>query len=384
MFRDASGKQVCRSTGIEAHPKATTPKERARLAREARQNAEAVANEFERAARGELRGEAQIRKTILELAARAGNEVRRESAKDFFAAWLESSEKAAKSKTTLARYKQLSRDFMAHLGDRAGAPIETITSEEVEAFLDSLTAKGLATKTVANTLKILRIPFARAVRLGRMPTNPAAVAEAPAVVSVERKAFAPEELKLLLLATAEAPNGPEWRTAVMLGYYCGMRLGDATGLAWDCVDFQKGSITFLPEKTRKSAKKVEIPLHPSLAEYLENLPLPSGNPKALLTPTLATENRKRGWLSKQFGQLLRAAGIENTKERTTEEGGAGRTVSTKSFHALRHSLATHLANAGVSAEIRMKFTGHSSLAVHAGYSHLELSTLKEALEKLPK
>jgi len=55
----------------------------------------------------------------------------------------------------------------------------------------------------------------------------------------------------------------------------------------------------------------------------------------------------------------------------------------RALRALRHSFTSGLANAGVSAELRMKLTGHSSEAVHRGYTHHELDVLKSAVSKLP-
>ncbi len=50
---------------------------------------------------------------------------------------------------------------------------------------------------------------------------------------------------------------------------------------------------------------------------------------------------------------------------------------------LCHSFTSALANAGVGPELRMKLTGHKSEAVHAGYTHHELETLRTAVGKLP-
>jgi integrase len=50
---------------------------------------------------------------------------------------------------------------------------------------------------------------------------------------------------------------------------------------------------------------------------------------------------------------------------------------------LRHSFTSALANQNVSAELRMKLTGHSSDAVHRGYTHHEIETLRQAVLKLP-
>ena len=62
----------------------------------------------------------------------------------------------------------------------------------------------------------------------------------------------------------------------------------------------------------------------------------------------------------------------------------GRGVSSLSFHSLRHSFTSALANAGIPEEVRMKLTGHSKRDVHAGYSHHEMELLRSAIAALPK
>ena len=39
------------------------------------------------------------------------------------------------------------------------------------------------------------------------------------------------------------PEGHPSHLALMLGYYCGLRLGEVYGLTWDCVDFENKTIT---------------------------------------------------------------------------------------------------------------------------------------------
>ena len=62
---------------------------------------------------------------------------------------------------------------------------------------------------------------------------------------------------------------------------------------------------------------------------------------------------------------------------------SGRIFSRKSFHALRHSFVSVMANAGIPDEVRQKLTGHASPAVHKRYTHLELQPLKTAIAALP-
>ena len=63
--------------------------------------------------------------------------------------------------------------------------------------------------------------------------------------------------------------------------------------------------------------------------------------------------------------------------------GKGRTTSSLSFHSLRHSFVSALANAGVARELRQKLSGHSDERSHARHTHHELETLRAAVAKLP-
>lgn len=64
--------------------------------------------------------------------------------------------------------------------------------------------------------------------------------------------------------------------------------------------------------------------------------------------------------------------------------GKGIQMFTKrSFHALRHSFNSALANAGVPEEVRMKLTGHATPVMNSKYTHLQEKTLKDAVTKMP-
>jgi site-specific recombinase XerD len=64
-------------------------------------------------------------------------------------------------------------------------------------------------------------------------------------------------------------------------------------------------------------------------------------------------------------------------------GTKGRTVNSLSFHSLRHSFNSAMANAGVSQELRMKLTGHADTATNTGYTHHQLEPLRKAVESIP-
>ena len=87
-------------------------------------------------------------------------------------------------------------------------------------------------------------------------------------------------------------------------------------------------------------------------------------------PELQDKRASSSYLVWQDGQarVLVDAGIDegNIRERN---GAAGRSVSALSFHSLRHSFNSALANAGVSQELRQKLTGHASADMNTIYTH---------------
>ena len=377
-FLDRDGKLRNRSTKISDTGNA---KERSDAKRRAQQTAEI----FERASRGELQRESDIKDTLNELLILGGaTPVKSLTASEFFAAWIEKAEKSGKPDATLTRYRQVVRDFVTSLGDRSESPCEQIGTEDTQAYLDGLAEKGLALKTITNSLKILRIPFAEYCRLGKLTFNPAAAATPSETArgSLDKEPFEPSQIADMLRTCDLAEHGHEWKTAIHFAYYCAMRLGDATAMTWGAIDFEKKTLTFTPAKTRrKSPKPITLPLHPTMMDHLLGLSLPEDT-AALITPEL---NRLgTNWSSRIFtAKILPLAGIDPKRTDGGTAESKGRKVSQLSFHSFRHSLASHLAAAGVSPELRMKITGHSDSKVHGNYSHVNVETLRESLDKLP-
>jgi integrase len=77
---------------------------------------------------------------------------------------------------------------------------------------------------------------------------------------------------------------------------------------------------------------------------------------------------------------MEKAGIEG---KITQHAEGGRALSNLSFHSLRHSFNSAMANAGVSQEVRQKLTGHSSAEMNAQYTHHELEPLRAAVALIP-
>ncbi len=357
-FRDSNGRLILCSTKCTDRSKALV-----------------TAFEYERAANLARAGnlvEAQARKVVADIMERAGSEetLRSPSVADYLNQWL-ASKQTRKAFNTGDRYRIAVEKFLTVMGDRQKKPLTALTSRDVERYLDARTKEKLAPRTVVLCVKIIRTALNAARRQGLIPTNPAEAVELPRIKGVERGTFTPEEVKMLV----DTADG-EWKTLVMLAYYTGARLSDCCHMTWADADMSAETLTYTQAKT---GDKVTVPLHSELLAHLNTL-AGTDKPEVFIMPHMAgLKPGGRHGLSESFKRIMRKAGLDLQ----TVKGAGIRQQSKRTFHALRHSFTSALANQGVSSELRMKLTGHKTESVHRGYTHHEIEKLREAVEKIP-
>lgn len=374
-WRDVTGKLYQRSTRIPVRPSpepGEPPAESRRRGTENKRLAQRLADEWEAAARGN-RTERQLMKTFKEVTATL-NQAALDfpKAEPFLNGWL-AGVADLKSPKTFERYSGAVKPFLASLtkAGRAGILLSDVRPEDLETFLRERIKSGKATSTARADLKILNIPFGDALRKGKITTNPVAAVKLPTAGGESRIPFTFAEIEALLKEAS-----PEWKTAILLGAFAGMRLGDACGLGWQNVDLLAKTITFRPSKTRKTKADLVLPLHPRLEKHLLAMPSPD-DANALFCPRLSRcKPSGRSGLSREFLAIMRKAGIEQNQIAAI---GRGKVFNRKSFHSLRHTYVTELERAGVAPDIRMKLAGHADARSHATYSHTELETLRNAV-----
>jgi integrase len=279
----------------------------------------------------------------------------------------------------LAKYRSTVSAFVEFLGERrSSASVASITAGEIERFSRALLHSGKTASTVNGSIGILRALFNSARKQGVIQINPAEALDPIRSVKENRDVFTDQQVKDMF-AIADL----EWKGAILFGFHAGVRLRDATELNWSNVDLEKRQLTFMPRKTssRNGAATV-LQLHRDIVTYLaEEAATDNDDPNAPLFPSLSglATGGTHG-LSAQFAKLMDKARIDVPLG--IEKKDKGRQFRRLSFHALRHSFVTRLANAQVSRDVRMKFVGHSSDRVHDTYTHLDASLQAAAMEKL--
>jgi integrase len=369
-YRDASGRRLKKSTK-------ETDRRKARIIGEGFEDAEDLAK------RGNATEE-QIRKVMNDTLARVtGKRVYDPTVREWLDEWL-ANEKGAVSDATLTRYRQVVADFLDGLGPIANQRVEAVTSEHVLKHRQQLESEGRAPATVNFTVKrVLKRVFKVAMDDGVIARNPCATVR---LIQDRDKAakhvFLPQQVSKLV-ETAEG----DWKGLIITAYYTGGRLSDLARLTWSNVDLSQDNkvIRFMQKKTKgKTPKsKVEIPIHEALQECLFSGTI-SDTPNAPVFPELYNKpGSGKSGLSMAFKRLMAKAGIDDGKIRE-RNGAAGRSVSALSFHSLRHSFNSALANAGVSQELRQKLTGHASADMNTVYTHHDLETIRTAVQTLPR
>ncbi|HEY3860863.1 MAG TPA: tyrosine-type recombinase/integrase [Verrucomicrobiae bacterium] len=313
----------------------------------------------------------QLRKVLNDVSERVnGDTLLAPSVEDYLADWLKGIA-ARNSPATLERYGNTVKLFVKTLNGKAKKPVTAVTPKDVEDFLTSRLEGGVAPKTAIVDLKTLNTAFRRAEAFGTILKNPVSAIRPPKAESSERDVFTHEEVQKLL----DAAPTLEWQTLIILGYFVGARLGDCVTMKWENVLPEQGVIVYHQQKT---GKRVTVPMHFHVIEHFNYLSTfgTSGH----LCPKLAAKGSggKHG-LSEGFKRIVIKAGIDPM----VVQGKGTRNFTRRTFHSLRHTFNSTLANAGVPQEVRKELTGHSSDAMNQRYTHLKVESLKKAMKAMP-
>lgn len=165
------------------------------------------------------------------------------------------------------------------------------------------------------------------------------------------KAFSAEEVERVQAAARKV--GKEWPGVIAMALNTGLRYGDIAMMTWQQVDGDVIRVT--PRKTARHGIQTAFPVGEDLAALLDDLPRRGD----FVFPLHADMYQRHGgsWREKlPFKEVLIEAGL-------ADQG--------YTFHSLRHTVATRLAEAGVGIETRKRILGHTEDATAARYDHDE-------------
>ncbi len=260
---------------------------------------------------------------------------------------------AQRSPRTVDAYR---RDLRAFAGFRAG-PVAEATTVDLEQWLASMRADGLAASTVARRLAAVRSYFRHQLLLGSRTDNPAAGLRPPRRTRSLPRTLSPSETERLIdAANGTAPRPMRDRALVELLYGAGLRVSEALGLQKASVDLDERIVRVLGKGGKERIVPLGRPAADAVRRYL-----------ALGRPHLDRRHRPDLFLNARGGTLTRAGAfliLRKLAERAGLEPGRVHP------HLLRHSFATHLLEGGADLRSVQEMLGHADLATTEKYTHV--------------
>lgn len=144
--------------------------------------------------------------------------------------------------STIKHYKaQANTSIIPALGRY---PLSQLDPHLIQTFYNSLLRgkgreKPLSPKSIRNIHGILSKCLSTAVKLEYMRRNPAESVTLPRVTKKEIKPLTDEQVGKMVAQAGNDGFGTLFKVVV----FTGLRLGEALGLTWDCVDFQRKRLT---------------------------------------------------------------------------------------------------------------------------------------------
>jgi integrase len=290
---------------------------------------------------------------------------------EWLAEWL-AGKKGEVERSTHSAYDKAIQDFTAFSEAEGLTVFSSITPAVMRRFRDGV-AKRLSAITANHKIKLMGAAFADAVRAKVIEANPCAGLPRLREKKTRRREFRKDELEALLGAVSG-----EWKGMVLLGLWTGQRLADLATLKWSSLDLTRRTIHFTAGKTDDL---VGLPLMAEVVDCLAELPAGDA-PAAFVFPGIAAAASSTR--SGIFRAILAGIGLALPKGHKSENTGGRRKSGELCFHSLRHTSTTMLKSAGVSDAIAMAIVGHRTKAVSAGYTHIDMDTMRRALEMVSR
>ncbi|WP_428390135.1 tyrosine-type recombinase/integrase [Mucisphaera sp.] len=197
-----------------------------------------------------------------------------------------------------------------------------------------------------------------------------------------------------MLQVARNHGREAWYLAAALA---GLRKGDLQRLTWADIDFEQGTLTVRGGKARREDT---LPLHPRLAAALKalqperRLSLRGLGAERVFRQTVTDRTRmndfyraglaERVVVCDEQGQPERIGKGRHRRDKTRLQLKADEQGRVADLHALRTTLGTNLARAGVSPQVAQKIMRHSDYRTTLShYTVLGLSDTSKAVEALP-
>lgn len=276
------------------------------------------------------------------------------------------------SEHSLRAYRHDLLEFQAYLEEQGVRDPGKIELNLIRAYLSRLLRKNKKS-SVGRKVAAIRACFKFAQRKGWIEESPAVHLRSPKAERHIPPFLSEGEATHLLQPDPQ----PVWllqrdQAIFELFYASGLRLSELAGLRWSDVDF---SIRLVRVQGKGGRERV-VPLGRVALEALKAYRA-AVEEATLRDSSFTLTDREAIFLNRRGGRLTDRTIARRLKKRVLATGLS----PAISPHALRHSFATHLLNAGADLRVVQELLGHQSLSTTQKYTHISLGHLLEVYKK---
>ncbi len=293
--------------------------------------------------------------------------------------------------TTSAKYAQT---IEKHIKPALGSvKLSALRPHNVQAFYNSLQRDtdaecGLSPKTIKNVHGILHRALEQARKLSYIYANPAEGAILPRIEKKEIRPLDDCEIASFL----KAIKGTEDEILLTVDLFTGMRESEIIGLTWDCIDFEKGTITLRRQLIRRPGKGEGF-MFAALKNDKTRTITPAPFVMQLLKRRKVEQAQKRlavgsAWDDAEFPGLVFTNDIgghlyHNTVVKHFKKALAVAGIPERRFHDLRHSYAVAALRSGDDVKTVQENLGHHTAAFTLDqYGHVTEQMRRESANRM--
>lgn len=245
-------------------------------------------------------------------------------------------------------------------------------SDGVRGFLGWLHDKGNSRASTSRRLAAMRT-FARyLVREDLLPGDPTIVVGAPRrEQSLPAHLTAPDIDRLLAAPDVSTVAGRRDVAILELFYASGLRLSELVGLDLQDVNLPGRVVRVMGKGSRERL----VPFNQAAERALRAMTTDHASlPSAVDAPAARHRRRRDPLFLNLRGGRLTSRSVDRIVRRYVRQAAIAQGVSP---HALRHTFATHLLQAGADLRAIQELLGHSRLSTTQRYTHLDVQHLMD-------
>jgi len=271
------------------------------------------------------------------------------------------------ARNSVEAYGQDLRGFIDLMEQREVHDAQRVVRDDIVAYLDDLSSRGLAQSTRARKTSAVRGFFKFLHREKLVDVDPFKdIRQGRRSRKIPRQISVADIEKLLEAVAGDAPVKVRDRAMLELVYACGLRVSELVGLEMGRVNVRDGFLTVSGKGGKERAVPIGRSAIGSLRQYLQEA-----------RPELDRAGRSTTLFVGRGGRPLTRQGFWKKLREYALAAGLGPV----SPHMLRHSFATHLLEGGADLRAVQMMLGHADLSTTQIYTHVAGKRLREVHDR---